>query len=278
MTRNSLFCQAIVGLMTVVMTPQLRGDIRILAVTSSANYTPGLPGPGSLATVFCSGLSGIDGVIQAQSTPLPRSLGGVRVSVGTADAPLLAVANFGGYQQINFQVPWEAETALPVTVAQGSSDHAAVFGIANGGWSAFFTDPTGNVLAQHASDYRPVTVADPARRGEWIIAYASNLGPVEHRPATGEPASPEVLSPVALASEFKLVIGLSPADTQYIGLTPGSVGVYQVNFRVPDKTLSGVLEIAVERTRFCGFFFDRNCGRGFVTTRTLSATLPYRSF
>jgi uncharacterized protein (TIGR03437 family) len=95
----------------VAVALRSRGQIQVLSVTSSANFTPGLLQPGSLATIFCTGLQNISGLVVAQDYPLPRTLAGVRVTVNGTDAPILAIADIAGdsYQQINLQIPWNAK-------------------------------------------------------------------------------------------------------------------------------------------------------------------------
>jgi hypothetical protein len=63
-------------------------------------------------------------------------------------------------------------------------------------------------------------------------------------------------------------------ELPYIGLVPGSIGVYQVNFRLPDHLPSGNIELHLERTQDCGFFFQLRCGRGPTITPTLKVKLP----
>jgi hypothetical protein len=78
------------------------GQIQVLQITSSANFVPGLLKPGSLASIFCTGLQDVPDLVIAQGYPLPRTLAGVKVTFGGVDAPILAVANItgGAYQQI----------------------------------------------------------------------------------------------------------------------------------------------------------------------------------
>ena len=57
-----------------------RGQIQVLSVTSSANFAPGLTQAGTLASVFCTGLQNISGLVVAQGYPLPRILAGVTVA------------------------------------------------------------------------------------------------------------------------------------------------------------------------------------------------------
>ena len=80
-----------------------RAQIQILAVVNSASYQAGIPELGGFATIFCTGLTGIAGVVSpATQSPLPLQLAGVLVTVNLGAAPLLAVADLGGgIQQID---------------------------------------------------------------------------------------------------------------------------------------------------------------------------------
>ena len=52
-------------------------------------------------------------------------------------------------------------------------------------------------------------------------------------------------------------------ESNYLGLAPGFIGVYQINVKMPDE-LRAPVEIHVQRSRDCGFFFLQGCGRGVV--------------
>src|SRR5208283_3642887 len=87
------------------------------------SFQLGMPAKGSIGTIFCTGLK-ISGVVAATSAPLPTALAGVTVTVGGVAAPLFAVADLGGYQQINFQVPTDpggAQVVVSQNSAQGSA-------------------------------------------------------------------------------------------------------------------------------------------------------------
>ena len=236
---------------------------------------PKLPAPGSLATVYCTGLEGIEGLLEGSGVPLPTSLGGVRVTFGAVDAPLLAVkdvrAGSSAYQQINFQVPYGA-TADP-RIVQGAQSAAVPY--TPDPWGEFFHTFTfgSNLLAQHAVDYRPVTFADPPQAGEWIIVYGTNFGDVEGPPQSGVPAPADRLVPFTtrLAGRdglwnFRLrldtVISEIPLEIGFVGLAPGNVGVYQLNFRMPDPLPPGPAWIYMQRIANCGDRFNSLCGPG----------------
>jgi len=263
-----------------------RGQIQILGITSSANFAVGRLLPGSLASVFCTGIQNVGGVIRAQEYPLPRMLAGVRVTVSGTEAPILAVADLAGgsYQQINVQVPWGVAIAsgLDFEVSQlGVSSHFTTS--PQGPWPVFFVDSSGYAIAQHASDYRPITESDPAKPGEWTVVYATNLGPVQNQPADGYPAPPGVVDPIVpdtsrYAHYYGLAVGPSAdymstrIESNYIGMVPGSI-IYQVNLLVPSSQPAGDLVFQLVNIYNCGFFFVVGCGRNFATQ---AASMPAR--
>jgi uncharacterized protein (TIGR03437 family) len=73
----------------------------------------------------------------------------------------------------------------------------------------------------------------PAAVGDEVVAYFTGGGPVmaSGTLSTGEPA-PAGLSPVS--GNSSITVGGQAAVVAYIGLTPGSIGLYQANFTVPE--------------------------------------------
>jgi len=227
-------------------------------------------------------------LVVAQSYPLPRTLAGVIVAVNGTDAPILAVADIAGgsYQQINLQIPWgtTSVSGLAFDVSQqGAAAHFTTY--LNDPWPVFFIDSSGYAIAQHASDFRPVTPGDPARPGEWIVVYATNLGPVQNQPLDGYPAAPGVLAPAVpdpspYLDYYGLAVGPSAGymstriQSNYIGMAPGTM-VNQVNLLVPGSQSNGDLVFQLVKIYDCGFFFVQGCGRGFVTqAASMPAKIP----
>jgi uncharacterized protein (TIGR03437 family) len=228
-------------------------QIRVLAVTDAATFTSGLPYYGSLASVFCTGLTGIGGVQAAAQYPLPYEIAGVSVTVSGAAAPVLAVADFGTYQQINIQVPETADASQTLMVSQsgqsGETNWSPQSGAGPSGamWGVFFAHSSGNVIAQH-TDYSLITPEHPAQPGEAVIVYGTNLDnilnvvspPPLGSPAQANPLPTIILSnrPSGIPAPFITLDGES-VPMIYEGLTPGLVGVFQVNFQVPATITSG---------------------------------------
>ena len=275
----------ILGILIACALPS-HAQIQVLAITSSANFAVGRLLPGSLASIFCTGLQNIGGLVAAQEYPLPRTLSAVRVTVNGVEAPLLAIADLAGgaYQQINVQVPWGATVSagLVVNVSQnGASAHFTMD--PQSPWPVFFVDTSDYAIAQHASDYRLVTPSDPARPGEWIVLYATNLGAVQNQPLDGFPAPPGVIDPLVpdpshYAFYYGLAVGPSAnymstrIQSNYIGMAPGTV-IYQVNLLTPSAQPAGDLVFQIVNIYDCGFFFITGCGRGFATQ---AASMPAR--
>jgi hypothetical protein len=89
----------------------------------------------------------------------------------------------------------------------------------------------------HSSDFTPVSSSRPARRGETLSLFARHLGPT--RPGV-EPGQSFGASPLQIVnSPIEILVNGSPAEVLAATGYPNSVDGYQVNFRVPDDTVSG---------------------------------------
>jgi len=219
------------------------------ATVNAASYTSGVA-PGSIAAIFGTGLTrGVDGVVRASSVPLPYSLRGTSVLVNGIPAPIFAIADINGQEQINFQVPWEVQgeplppqTALSLIVVTANPVVSIVV-VNNGEVSPALRAPFFNVqpavittdgthaVAVH-SDYSLVTGQNPARPGDYVTLYGVGFGPVTPLPATGTASGSLPLSKISPSPAIG--VGGQNATLQFAGLTPGVVGLYQFNLVMPD--------------------------------------------
>jgi uncharacterized protein (TIGR03437 family) len=260
-----------------------------ITVTSAASFQPGVPPAGSIGTIFCTGLA-VRGVVGAAGVPLPWTLAGVTVSIGGAPAPLFAVADLGGYQQINFQVPLEAKGipdtgGIQVVVGQNGVQGSATAKVADIAGKFFRIAGTQLGAFQHGGDYSLVTSEKPAKAGETIIGYATGLNPASPPVATGQPSPvtplsyvPQLAGPGQSGDTTGLIINNSvvlpnrfpyyyspDADLPFMGLTPGSVGLYQINFVLPQGLPSGNLPIRIRRWYCSPTTYDCGAPRGAGT-------------
>ena len=197
--------------------------------------------PGSLATLFGTGLA--ESTETATGLPLPYVLGGGSVAFnGSVQAP----QTFAGPGQRNFQVPWEMEglasASLAVTVGEEVSPSVPVplarvspgiFALNHSGQAAAFIEPGGAIAGPVGSfgDSRPAVA------GETVSVYATGLGPVTNRPATGagaleEPASTTVLPVTARAGDQSLAVAFS-------GLATSFAGVYRIDLVLNETSPAG---------------------------------------
>lgn len=204
-----------------------------LGVVDSASYAP-VAAPGGLATIF--GYSLADTSVSATGVPLTGSLGGTQVTIGGLPAPLLYVSP----SQINFQVPWElagqSEATVVVTTAAGNSSTVKVNLSAVA--PAIFT-ANGSGAGQgdvFTLQFQYAAAATPATRGQYVVIYSTGLGAVANQPATGATVSDASATTVQMPT---VTIGGVQASTNFAGLAPGYVGVYQINALVPATITPG---------------------------------------
>jgi uncharacterized protein (TIGR03437 family) len=208
-------------------------------VVNAASFAlPSQPGygisPGSIASIFGTNLAAAEA--SAPSVPLPKQLAGTTVTFDGIPAPLF----YASPGQINAQVP-NASSINPVVVvatAGGSSDPVQVGG--NGSLGLFTTGATGcgrGAILNVGPDgtLSPNTPQNSAAPGGYIAAFGTGLwssflcyGPP---PPDGYPATSDPLTWYcgdALAAQVRDQY----ADTQFVGLAPGLVGVDQYNIQL----------------------------------------------
>jgi uncharacterized protein (TIGR03437 family) len=218
--------------------PQSSPAPTIGAIVNGASFAGGGIVPGEIATLFGSNLTSSAGINLTSGLPLLTNFLNVSVMVKGKAAPLFAVDNVNGQQQINFQVPWE--------VANGPNANIAVTN--NGTPSATISVPVltaqpgiinyaaagGNFGVILHANYQLADSGHPAVPAETMLIYCTGLGVVTSPPADGAAANGQ--STVAKAT---VTIGGAKAKVSFSGLAPGFVGLYQVNALVPLGLASG---------------------------------------
>ena len=216
-------------------------------VTNAASFVTGLA-PGSISTIFGNGFTEDPGIQAATSFPLPTEIGGVSVMVDGTAAPLLAVANVNGIQQINFVAPWflspsGSPPTTSVTVAVNGVSSMTVWAPVLDYQPALYLLDGKHAATQHSADFSTITSANPAKPGEVVVLYGNGLGLVQPAVAMGaaapsNPPATTVVNPV-------VNIGGAQAGVLFSGLAPGFAGLYQLNVRVPEDAPAGDQDVVV---------------------------------
>lgn len=196
------------------------------AIVNGASFAPRMLAPGSLFSIFGSGFA--QQASSAQQLPLPQSLDSVQVLVNGSAVPLL----YAGPNQVNAQLPLDVPIGqlLSLAVASGMARSNTVTISVSAAAPGLFTYGQGQAVVQNP-DGSINSSAQPAHPGDILVAYLTGGGLTETTDPliTGTPAS----GPSSVSSPYSVAVGGQPATGYYLGLTPGYVGLYQANFRVP---------------------------------------------
>jgi len=213
---------------------------------NAANYALQPVAPGSYIALFGNNLA--PSTQSFSTTYLPVALGYASVSFDTPSVSAPGHMTYASPGQIVVQVPWELQTALAAgqTAAQikasFSFNSGVVYNLPIAPYSpAFFEISTGFVAALDQNNIL-ITTSHGVPQGTVVQLFLNGLGPVTNQPASGDPASTTVLS--YTTSQPTVSIGGINAPVIFSGLTPGTIGLYQVNATVP-KAGSGLQPITI---------------------------------
>jgi len=173
--------------------------------------------------------------------PMPKQLADIRVLVNDEPVPLHYVSP----RQINFLMPMNAPTSGTVGVLVERPSSGQIFGY--GGLQMAVASPglfTANAsgsgqLAALNQDNTVNGTGNAAARGSIVQLFGTGAGFIPGAPPDGDtPGGQQVLTPekprVFIGTDF-----VADSDVVYSGLAPGLIGVWQINFRIPDRVAPG---------------------------------------
>ena len=207
-------------------------SIKTSGVVNAATFQVGQGlQPGSYISIFGTDLS--DTTLVESTPSLPLSLGQVSVSFDGGGKSLPGRFHFISPGQINVQIPWEFQGQSSVQMK------VTLYGYL---WGSLYTVPLatyspGIFAVTDGVNNAVISASNPAKRGGSIVIYANGLGPLSTPQSSGDPASTTQL--VSTTATPTVTIGSSTAGFIFSGLTPGSVGLYQVNVSVPTDAPTG---------------------------------------
>ena len=207
----------------------------VSALVNSGSLLPGPLAPGMSVSLFGSNLAS---TTATPSIPFPTIiLAGTSVTINGLAAPLFSASP----GQLNLQVPYGITGSTAELTLLGGTGQATVrLQRADANPGIFQNGSDGNIT--HA-DGSSVSNLAPANAGEEVVLYATGLGAVDQTVFTGLP-SPSAPAAKTLIQPIVRVGGIQ-ATVDFSGLTPGLIGVYQVNFVVPSG-LSGRVPVVLD--------------------------------
>ncbi len=212
-------------------TPTARGTV------NAASYQTNIA-PNTLIAIFGRTLAAGD---QAATVPLPTVLGGVCVTLNNNPLPLFMTSA----GQINAQIPPTLATGnYPLIVRSIDKKLASAsqtITIAKYA-PAVLVDPVSGQIALYHKDGRAVNQDNPATRDEPLTMYALGLGATKGGAVTA--GNPSPASPLAVTDTLEVFFGnplIKEAGiiVDWSGLTPGFIGLYQLNLRIPGTHING---------------------------------------
>jgi uncharacterized protein (TIGR03437 family) len=174
------------------------------------------------------------------------------VLVNNVAAPLY----FASSGQVNFQLPYEVPVGSVATVqvvSNGTAGNVRPLNVVASvprllNWNSVFPGNYAIAVNQDYSLVLPISltigsyVSHPAKAGDTITIYCTGLGQTTPAAVTGAAASATTLQPVSNVS-VTFGGGFTGTATNvaayFAGLTPTSVGLYQVNVTLPANTPVG---------------------------------------
>jgi uncharacterized protein (TIGR03437 family) len=182
--------------------------------------------PGSLVTVY-----GVDLALETRAanfSPLALALGGAEILLNGQPIPIV----FASQGQVNAQIPpaaapGAAKIRARVDGKQSAEIDVQILPAAPG----IFVYGANRAVAQN-QDGAINGEASPEAVGNFAVLYFTGIGATDDPVAAGALAPSSPLARAANPAELR--VGESVANVLFVGLSPGFIGLGQVNFQVPE--------------------------------------------
>jgi uncharacterized protein (TIGR03437 family) len=216
----------VIGSVTKAALPAIATN----GVINSFIASRGLPiAPGAVVQIYGSGLATATAYGTVANGRLSSAVAGASVKIGGLDAPIA----YASPTQINVQVPSElmANHQYQMIVnADGVYSKPEPINIAAVQPVIAATFPDGRIIAQDVN-FNLINAQNPAHAGDVITLYLTGMGATNPPVPTGTLAFSSPLSTTVVQPQVS--IATTSADILFSGLTPGGVGLYQINKEFP---------------------------------------------
>ena len=230
-------------------------DQKNFAIANGGDWTNGYAVRGGIYTMFWK-----DSVPRvpniAQVLPLPTTLDGIKVIVTADGIDYPAHLYFTDSGQINFQFPTLPENVAGANVYTQTQDAEGNTVTTNPVWvelrrnapASFYADfeakQPAALFAFGPKLGQLIGTSNPVRVGEYVMQFATSLGPVTNTPEDGDVAKENPLS--ELVDPIEVTVGGIPAHVLWAGLAPQFAGLYQINYQIPQGVPAGLAKVVIK--------------------------------
>jgi uncharacterized protein (TIGR03437 family) len=216
-------------------------------VVNAGSFLASGLGPGAVSSLFGSDLAGA--TESAVTVPLPTKLAGIRVLVNGRPAPLF----YASPNQINFQLPTDLSTSPverddPAYLASISVERDGAIS-SNLAFAEILASAPGLMTygARHpvavAADGSLIGPDNPATAGTTITVFWVGSAPLSERVPAGAAAPVDRL--VRVTAPATVTINGMAQTVDFLGLSPGGVGLLQANVTLSTSLSSGTFPLVL---------------------------------
>src|ERR1041384_6034395 len=202
--------------------------------------------PGGLISIFGNQLSPM--TLSSTDVPLPAVLADSCLTVNGVITHVTFVSPTQINAQLPFQITGNAEIVLRTP---GGASDALRFTISPTAPSVFKSSTPGPLQGTpaivRAANSDLVTDSNPVHMNDHLTIYLTGGGQTTPSVADGEPGPSEPLANTLAPATVTL--GGMPLFVEFSGLTPGLVGVYQINVSIPFKGVPAGFDIPLTITQ-----------------------------
>jgi len=210
---------------------------RVDRVVNSADFSSPVA-PNGLVSIMGSNLNSVNQAFSGGTSSLQDSC----IQVNGVSVPVLFVSP----TQINAQIPPVDSGTLRLATPGGVVDNIplnisatapAIFRVTVPG-----LDQSVPAIVR-ASNNTVATLSNPIHRGDVLVIYATGLGHTNPDLPAGTAAPSDTLTPARVTPT--ITIGGVAVEVLFAGLTPGQIGVYQINVKVYGNVPLGIAQSLV---------------------------------
>lgn len=210
---------------------------QIQRVVSAADGTENVA-TGGLVSLLGREMSPVN--LATKELPLPTALGDSCLTVNGVPTPMMFVSP----SQLNAQIPYtiDGNATIVLRTPGGVSDNYYVQ-VRTTAPTVFRTSVPGSSTATVATVVRQkngelVTLSNPVHRNESIVVYLTGMGRTFPSIDAGVPGPND--PPLSAQTQPVVSIGGKELGVRFAGLSPGQVGVYQIDAVVPGDAPLGL--------------------------------------